>query len=94
VARKFHRIFKDRVLPERIHSDNGVPFAGTGISRPLRVSVEWMRQGIEGCRSRAGHPEDNPRHERMHPTLKAHIARPPCMTAKGHQRRFGDLCAG
>jgi transposase InsO family protein len=91
VARSFERIFRDRGLPERIHSDNGVPFAGTGIGRLSRVSVEWMRQGIEVCRSRVGHPEDNPRHERMHRTLKARTARPPCMTAQGQQRRFGDF---
>jgi transposase InsO family protein len=91
VARSFERIFRDRGLPERIHSDNGVPFAGTGVGRLSRVSVEWMRQGIEVCRSRVGHPEDNPRHERMHRTLKARTARPPCMTAQGQQRRFGDF---
>jgi transposase len=77
VARSFERIIRSRGLPERIHSDNGVPFAGTGVGRLSRVSVEWMRQGIEVCRSRVGHPEDNPRHERMHRTLKARTARPP-----------------
>ncbi len=90
-ARSFERIFRDRGLAERIHSDNGVPFAGTGIGRLSRVSVEWLREGIEVCRSRVGHPEDNPRHERMHRTLKARAARPPCMTAQGQQRRFGDF---
>jgi transposase InsO family protein len=91
VLGSFERIFRKHGLPERIHSDNGVPFAGTGIGRLSRVSVEWMRQGIEVCRSRVGHPEDNPRHERMHRTLKARTARPPCLTAQGQQRRFGDF---
>ena len=91
VARSFERIFRSRGLPERIHSDNGVPFAGTGVGRLSRVSVEWMRQGIEVCRSRVGHPEDNPRHERMHRTLKARMARPPCLTPAGQQRRFTDF---
>ncbi len=91
VLGSFERIFRKHGLPERIHSDNGVPFAGTGVGRLSRVSVEWMRQGIEVCRSRVGHPEDNPRHERMHRTLKARTARPPCMTAQGQQRRFGDF---
>ncbi len=54
------------------------------------MSVEWKRQWIEVCRSRVGHPEDNPRHERMHRTLRARTARPPCMTAQAQQRRFGD----
>lgn len=91
VVGSFERLFKKRGLPERIHSDNGVPFAGSGVGRLSRVSVEWMRQGIEVCRSRVGHPEDNPRHERMHRTLKARTARPPCRTASGQQRRFGDF---
>jgi transposase InsO family protein len=91
VARSFERIFRSRGLPERIHSDNGVPFAGTGGGRLSRVSVEWMRQGIEVCRLRVGHPEDNPRHERMHRTLKARTARPPCLTPAGQQRRFTDF---
>ena len=91
VASSLERIFRKRGLPERIHSDNGVPFAASGVGRLSRVSVEWMRQGIEVCRSRVGRPEDNLRHERMHRTLKARTARPPCLTASGQQRRFGDF---
>jgi len=50
-----------------------------------------MRQGIEVCRSRPGHPRENPRHERMQPPLKATAARPPCLTASGQQRGFGEF---
>jgi len=89
VLSSFRRLFRRRGLPERIHSDNGSPFAGTGVARLSQVSVEWMRQGIEVCRSRVGHPEDNPRHERMHRTLKSATARPPCGSASEQQRRFG-----
>ena len=89
--KSFQRIFQDRGLPERIHSDNGSPFASTGIGRLSRVSVEWMRQGIEVCRSRVGHPQDNPRHERMHRTLKAQAARPPSATAHAQQCRFSKF---
>jgi transposase InsO family protein len=91
VLSSFVRLFRRRGLPERIHSDNGSPFAGTGIGRLSQVNVEWMRQGIEVCRSRVGHPEDNPRHERMHRTLKSATARPPCRTAEEQQRRFGGF---
>jgi len=91
VLGSFERIFRRFGVPERIHSDNGAPFAGTGVGRLSRVTVEWMRQGIEVCRSRVGHPEDNPRHERMHRTLKARTARPPSQTARGQQRRFGNF---
>lgn len=75
-------------VPLRIHSDNGSPFAGWEIGRLSRVSVEWMRQGIEVCRSRPGCPQDNPRHERMHRTLKSFAARPPCRWPGTQQHRF------
>jgi transposase InsO family protein len=89
VLSSFRRIFKKHGVPERIHSDNGAPFASTGMGRLSRVSVEWMRQEIEVCRSRPGHPQDNPKHERMHRTLKAKTARPPGATPPSQQRRFG-----
>lgn len=88
VLRSFAKIFRKHGIPERIHSDNGSPFASTGIGRLSKVSVEWMRQGIEVCRSRPGHPQDNPRHERMHRTLKAKTARPPESNVCSQQRRF------
>jgi transposase InsO family protein len=96
VLGSFERIFRRFGVPERIHSDNGAPFAGTGVGRRSRVTVEWMRQGIEVCRSRVGHPEDNPRHERMHRTLKAQTARPPSQSPKTWSRTTrteGDAAA-
>ena len=44
VMTSFQKIFQERGLPERIHSDNGSPFASSGIGRLSRVSVQWMRQ--------------------------------------------------
>lgn len=89
VRQSFRRIFRNRGIPERIHSDNGSPFASPGMGRLSRISVEWMRQDIEVCHSRPSHPQDNPRHERMHRTLKAKTARPPGGTPTSQQRRFG-----
>ena len=91
VLSSFRRLFRTYGLPERIHSDNGAPFASPGLMRLTRLSVEWMRQGIEVCRSRPGCPQDNPRHERMHRTLKERTACPPCATWGGQQRRFGSF---
>ena len=91
VIASFRRVFREHGIPDRIHSDNGSPFASTGIGRLSRVSVQWMRQGIEVCRSRVGHPQDNPRHERMHRTLKSQTARPPSATARAQQRRFTNF---
>ena len=81
VIASFRRVFREHGIPDRIHSDNGSPFTSTGIGRLSRVSVQWMRQGIEVCRSRVGHPQDNPHHERMYQTLKNQTARTPSATA-------------
>lgn len=89
VESSFVRIFRKHGVPERIHSDNGWPFASTGLMRMSTLSVAWMRQDIEVCHSRPGQPQDNPRHERMHRTLKAKTTRPPSSTARGQQIRFG-----
>lgn len=87
VLRSFRRIFQEYGIPARIHSDNGTPFASSGLLRLSRVNVEWMRQGVEVRRSRPGCPQDNPRHERMHRTLKDETACPPCMTRSAQQGR-------
>jgi len=50
-----------------------------------------MRQGIEVCRSRVGHPDGNPRHERMYRTPNGKTAHPPSQAARGQQRRFADF---
>jgi putative transposase len=90
VMSSFRRLFQRFGVPERIHSDNGPPFASPGLFRLTRLSVEWLRQGIVVCRSRPGCPQDNPRHERMHRTLKADTARPPCATLAAQARRLTD----
>ena len=43
------------------------PMALYGLSR---LSVWWLRPGIQIERINPGHPEQNGRHKRMHPTLK------------------------
>jgi transposase InsO family protein len=64
-------------LPKAIRSDNGPPFASTGLANLTRLSAFWMRLGIELERIRPAHPEENGQHERMHRTLKAETTRPP-----------------
>jgi transposase InsO family protein len=75
-------------LPERIRSDNGPPFASTGIGGLSRLSVWWLRLGIVPERIEPGHPEQNGRHERMHRTLKQETALPPARSARAQQRAF------
>jgi len=83
-----HRLFRDYGLPHRIRSDNGPPFASMALARLSRLSVWWIRLGIRPELIEPGHPEQNPRHERMHRTLKAATTRPPATTGPAQQRRF------
>ena len=67
----FERVFKEFGLPAAIRTDNGVPFASPNALYGLsRLSVWWLRLGIQIERIKPGHPEQNGRHERMHLTLK------------------------
>ncbi|MBI1357766.1 MAG: DDE-type integrase/transposase/recombinase, partial [Acidobacteria bacterium] len=62
--------FREYGLPLRMRSDNGAPFAATGVGGLSRLSVWWLRLGILPERIEPGHPEQNGRHERMHRVLK------------------------
>ena len=85
---RFERAFAEYGLPQRIRSDNGGPFASTGLARLSRLSVWWMRLGIIPERIALGHPEQNGSHEQFHAVLKADTARPPAAHARAQQRRF------
>lgn len=87
------RVFEQYGLPHVIHSDNGAPFAGTGFTGLSRLSVYWLKLGIQLHRSRPGCPQDNGAHERMHRTLKAETARPPAATLRAQQCRFRRFTA-
>ncbi len=90
--RRFERAFAEYGLPERIRSDNGSPFAGTGLGRLSRLSVWWIRLGIVPERIALGRPDQNGSHEQFHSVLKAETARPPARNAAAQQRRFGRFC--
>lgn len=84
----FERAFRTYGLPRAIRSDNGAPFATTGLHGLSQLSVWWMQLGIQHQRSRPGKPQDNGAHERMHRTLKAATLRPPKPTMAAQQRAF------
>jgi transposase InsO family protein len=85
----FEQLFKERGLPSAIRSDNGVPFASANALFNLsKLSVWWLRLGIQIERIRPGKPQQNGRHERMHLTLKKEATRPPGMNALQQQARF------
>jgi len=65
----FDRLFREYGLPRAIRTDNGVPFATTGIQGLSQLNVWWLRLGIQHQRILPAHPEQNGAHERMHKTL-------------------------
>jgi putative transposase len=85
----FERAFKDFGLPGAIRTDNGIPFASPNALFGLsKLSVWWLRLGIDIQRIKPGHPEQNGRHERMHLTLKNETTRPASFNFLQQQERF------
>ena len=88
VMSAFEQIFGEYGLPKVIRSDNGTPFASTGLKGLSQLGVWFMRLGIELERIAPGHPEQNGRHERLHWTLKYEATRPPSYNHLQQQERF------
>ncbi|MGD9985055.1 MAG: IS481 family transposase [Porticoccaceae bacterium] len=84
----FTRVFKEYGLPQRIRTDNGVPFATVSLARLSTLSAWWVRLGILPELIEPGKPQQNGRHERMHRTLKAETTRPPAINLATQQRKF------
>lgn len=91
VRRCFEELFSSHGVPRAIRSDNGTPFAGTGVARLSQLSVWLMTLGITVERIAPGCPQQNGRHERMHRTLKQETTRPPRRTFSAQQRAFDDF---
>jgi len=81
-------LFRSHGLPLVMRSDNGIPFASTGLAGLTKLSAYWMRLGVIRERIRPAHPEENGRHERMHRTLKFETARPARTNLLQQQERF------
>lgn len=90
----FQTLFKERGLPDAIRSDNGVPFASpNGLYGLSKLSVWWLRLGVNIERIKPGCPQQNGRHERMHLTLKKETAQPAMANILQQQARFDDFVA-
>jgi len=88
----FERVFKEYGLPDAIRTDNGVPFASSKAMFGLsRLSVWWLRLGINLERIKPGHPQQNGRHERMHLTLKKEATKPAAQNFLQQQAKFDDF---
>jgi transposase InsO family protein len=88
VQQEQKHVFRAYGLPERMRSDNGSPFASTGVGGLTPLSVWWIRLGINPERIQPGEPQPNGRHERMHRTLKEETATPPAPHHPAQQSRF------
>jgi transposase InsO family protein len=84
----FEKVFRQFGLPERIRTDNGVPFATVSLARLSSLSAWWIRLGILPELIEPGKPQQNGRHERMHRTLKAETTRPAAGNLRAQQRKF------
>jgi putative transposase len=85
----FERTFKEFGLPHAIRTDNGLPFASPmALYRLSKLSVWWLRLGIQIERIKPGHPQQNGRHERMHLTLKKEATKPAAANVLQQQGRF------
>lgn len=89
--KSLERIFREYGLPEAIRSDNGAPFASTGIARLTRLGVWLVSLGVTRQLIEPGRPDQNGKHERMHRTLKDRVTRPPAANLKRQQRAFDDF---
>lgn len=88
VKTQFRRLFRAYGLPDAIRSDNGAPFASTGIHGLTRLNVWWLQLGITHQRITPGRPQQNAAHERMHRELKRRLPRPPAANLNLQQRMF------
>jgi hypothetical protein len=91
VRRLFEAMFREYGMPEAIRTDNGSPFASRAPGGLSRLSMWWLRLGIQHERIEPGCPEQNGRHERMHQTLKQETAKPPKSTLRQQQIAFVDF---
>jgi putative transposase len=88
----FENTFKEYGLPKVIRTDNGVPFSSPNSLYGLsKLSVWWLRLGIEIERIKPGNPQQNGRHERMHRTLKKEATKPAGLNLLQQQAKFDDF---
>lgn len=82
--------FREYGLPTVIRSDNGTPFASTGLGGLSSLSLDWLKLGIRPERIQPGRPDQNGRHERFHRTLKEdlHLATAPAANLRAQQGAF------
>ena len=91
VIASLERAFREHGLPEAIRTDNGTPFASTGIARLTRPGVWLTKLGVGRELIQPGRPDQNGCHERMHRTMKAEATRPARANLTSQQERFTEF---
>jgi len=95
----FKGLFETYGLPNRIRTDNGVPFASNALARLSQLSV-WFTEsastfgiklGIYPELIEPGKPQQNGVHERMHRTLKQEATIPPAGSLRAQQGKFDQF---
>jgi transposase InsO family protein len=84
----FSALFHACGLPNRIRTDNGVPFASNALARLSQLSVWFIKLGIYPELIEPGKPQQNGVHERMHRTLKQEATIPPASSLRAQQKKF------
>src|SRR5216684_7600320 len=84
----FRALFREVGLPDAIRTDNGAPFASTGIHGLSPLNVWWMQLGIVHQRITPASPQENGQHERMHRELKRETTHPAARSQRAQQHRF------
>jgi transposase InsO family protein len=72
----FQQAFEEYGLPDRLRSDNGSPFASTGVVGLTPLSMRFVKLGIALERITPGRPQQNGGHERFHLTMLPLAQRP------------------
>ncbi len=83
----FERLFGEHGLPDRFRSDNGPPFASSGVTGLTPLTVRFVKLGIALERIAPGKPQQNGRHERFHLTMLP-LARAPMADARAQGEAF------
>lgn len=86
----FERAFRRYGLPTAIRSDNGPPFATSGVCGLTLLTVWWIELGIRHERIDPGSPQQNGWHERFHRTLLEAMV-PACADIAAQERRFAGF---
>jgi transposase InsO family protein len=75
VVESFHKTAELHGLPESFLSDNGAVFTGSYRGGKVLLEYELERLGVEFKNSRPYHPQTCGKVERLHQTLKRHLAK-------------------